>query len=159
MGTSCCIAQKRRICPFSGADFVARWETFSMIKAFFANFVFKHCFFLESRVKLKQKQGPRCNITKMQLLRQETDWVNASGSLFQLGWSDELKTGGLIVSFFGLNVVKILDLNCVVFPHLIVKFNFLVDWRRRWTGRPIGSTATISIELFWSRAKFTLLDN
>ncbi|KAI6175602.1 hypothetical protein M3Y97_00707500 [Aphelenchoides bicaudatus] len=52
----------------------------------------------ESRVKLKQKQGPRCNITRIQLLRQDAEWANATGVLFQLGWSDELNMAGIIWS-------------------------------------------------------------
>lgn len=54
--------------------------------------------YLEARVKIKQKQGPRCNITRIRILRQDSRWFDTNGMLFQLGWSNESNMGGVIVS-------------------------------------------------------------
>lgn len=57
-------------------------------------------FNLESRVKVKQKQGPRCNITHIQVLRENRQWAEVNKTIFGLGWSDELNISGLFVSEF-----------------------------------------------------------
>ncbi|KAI6223575.1 hypothetical protein M3Y99_01456400 [Aphelenchoides fujianensis] len=50
----------------------------------------------ESRIKVKAKFGPRCNVTSARTLRHSPQWEEVSPALFRLGWNEEQAAGGVI---------------------------------------------------------------